>query len=295
MGELRTINADQIDKPYVLLRPVRKTSVEYLELKDSIETHGFNQSILVRPRENGRYEVVDGFWRFSVALEIGLKQVPCIVEDHTDDEVLAAQIRMNEVRKQTNRLELARHLRRMQKSDPNLRISDLAMRCSKTEQWIHRQLNLLRIDKKYQPLVETGEITASNAYILAKLPRKFQGKVISQAASMSNLEFEKFAIGYIQQAMTDARDKKLYDVFVKDFEPVPYLRAYQEVITEYRKLIVAPVRIVTENVTCPIEAWRLALEWALNMDPDGIEAQRARATKRLKTLNKEEERIDNLD
>ena len=75
------IPIDSIIEPRTVLRLVDKDSVEYLELRDSIEAEGFWNSIAVRPaKDEGNYEIIDGLYRHTCARELGLKSIPCIIK-----------------------------------------------------------------------------------------------------------------------------------------------------------------------------------------------------------------------
>ncbi len=65
----RLIPLDEIVEPWVVLRPVNRASLEYLELRDSLAAVGFINSICVRPstRKPGKVEVVDGLYRYTGA------------------------------------------------------------------------------------------------------------------------------------------------------------------------------------------------------------------------------------
>ena len=74
------IPIDYIVEPRTVLRLVDRDSVEYLELRDSIEAEGFWNSIAVRPaKDEGKYEIIDGLYRHTCARELGLTSIPCII------------------------------------------------------------------------------------------------------------------------------------------------------------------------------------------------------------------------
>ena len=87
-----------IDTPPVLLRPVDRLSLDYIELRDSIAEHGVLSSISVRPKRD-RFEVIDGMYRLSCAIDIGLKAIPATVKHGvTDEELPLLQIQANACR-----------------------------------------------------------------------------------------------------------------------------------------------------------------------------------------------------
>ena len=84
------------------------TSERYALLVKSISTLGFLQPILVRPLDNGQYEIVDGAHRVKAAKEAGLTEVTAILRDDTSEELAkAAQLGFNAIRGNQNLAEVA--------------------------------------------------------------------------------------------------------------------------------------------------------------------------------------------
>lgn len=77
------------------------------DLKASIEAKGVLEPILVRPREGGRFTIISGERRFRAAMEAGLADVPCIVLDVNDAEVVEIALIENLQRKDLSPLEEA--------------------------------------------------------------------------------------------------------------------------------------------------------------------------------------------
>jgi len=77
------------------------------DLKASIEAKGVLEPILVRPREGGRFTIISGERRFRAAMEAGLADIPCIVFDVSDAEVLEIALIENLQRKDLSPLEEA--------------------------------------------------------------------------------------------------------------------------------------------------------------------------------------------
>ncbi|HEY3169361.1 MAG TPA: ParB/RepB/Spo0J family partition protein [Thermoanaerobaculia bacterium] len=85
-----------------------RTSVGDLsELKDSIESKGVLEPLLVRPLPGGRYRIIAGERRFRAAMEAGLAEVPCIELDVSDSEVLEIALIENLHRKDLHPFEEA--------------------------------------------------------------------------------------------------------------------------------------------------------------------------------------------
>ncbi len=72
---------------------------ELRKLEESIRMQGVLDPILVRPKENGRYEIVSGHRRRKASELIGLKKIKCIIKDYTDDEAIINMVDSNLHRK----------------------------------------------------------------------------------------------------------------------------------------------------------------------------------------------------
>ena len=81
-----TIPADQVypyaRQPYTIERP----TPDLVRLMDSIERIGIAEPLIVRPREAGGYEIISGHRRDYCAKVVGLKAIPAIVREYTDEE-----------------------------------------------------------------------------------------------------------------------------------------------------------------------------------------------------------------
>lgn len=65
------------------------------ELVESIRQQGILSPVLVRPVENGRYEMISGHRRLHAASIVGLKKIPAIVRELNDDEAVIAMVNAN--------------------------------------------------------------------------------------------------------------------------------------------------------------------------------------------------------
>ena len=287
--EFRLIPLDQIIEPWVVLRVVNRESIEYLELRDSLAVVGPLNSICVRPsvRRPGCYEVVDGLYRHTAAVELRLPALPCIVKHNlTDDDVLAIQIQANALRPETTAVEYARQIKRImdaltarQAADATL--ADVSNLIHKNVDWIADQLRLLVLRPDIQKAVERGEIPLKSAYILAKLPRLHQGQLVELAKTASAREFVPVATRLLKQIQEAARQGRLHD-FCKDFEPVPHLRPLKEVLAEYREHGLGGLALTKAGSQTAVDGWYLALEWTLNLDEESIRQQREKVLARTR-------------
>ena len=76
--------------------PFRVASDEEMEqLKESIREYGVLSPLLVRPREDGRYEIVSGHRRKAACEALGITELPVLVRDMTDDEAVILMVDSN--------------------------------------------------------------------------------------------------------------------------------------------------------------------------------------------------------
>jgi len=72
----------------------------------SVRAHGIIEPLVVRPLEDGRYEIVAGERRYRAALEAGLTEVPVVVREADDQEAFALAMAENTVRRDLDPLEV---------------------------------------------------------------------------------------------------------------------------------------------------------------------------------------------
>lgn len=76
--------------------PFRVASGEEMEqLKESIREYGVLSPLLVRPRGDGRYEIVSGHRRKAACEALGITELPVLVRDMTDDEAVILMVDSN--------------------------------------------------------------------------------------------------------------------------------------------------------------------------------------------------------
>lgn len=288
--EIRDIPTDQIVAPWVILRPVNRASVDYLELRDSVAAVGFINSICVRPspRKAGLMEVVEGLHRHAVACELKLPAMPCIVKHGlTDEDVLALQIQGNALRPETTPLEYAKQIRKIMQArsaqkGADVGIIEVSNLIHKNPTWIGQQLGLLSLHPKVQKTVARGEVPLESAYALTRVISRRQCQFLDLARTMSAKDFVPLVAAWVKRYKEAVRQGKLDD-FYAEFSPQPHLRWLKEVLAEYERHDVAASALTKRNCQTPLEGWRLALQWVLHLDPESVNEQRERVAERLRT------------
>ncbi len=147
---------------------------ELEELADSIRQNGVLQPLLVR-KVGSSYEIVAGERRYQAAQRAGLKELPVIIREISDDEVFKLALIENLQRSDLSPLEEANGYRQLIK-ERGLTQEELAKILSKSRSTITNTLRLLDLPEEVQRLVEEGELTAGHARAILAVPSE-EGRI----------------------------------------------------------------------------------------------------------------------
>lgn len=289
--KLEDIPVSLLLEPWVLLRPVRRETVEYLELRDSLDRDGPLGSISARhsPRFPGKYETIAGNWRRTAVTELGWDTYPCIIlHGITDERVLALQIIENAVGFETTPVEYSRQLKRIFDRRPDLTMAEVSRQVGKNPTWVKDKLSLLKLPKVVQQMVDRGEIPLQSAYMLAKLPHGARDEHVQNACMMSPKKFCALAAGLIKQWQEQIHQGKMDERYMPRFEPQAYLRNLTELKTELDAPQIGALVIAAEGCKTLTDAWNAALKWSLHLDKQSADEQIALSrTKYQRTVESE--------
>jgi ParB family transcriptional regulator, chromosome partitioning protein len=136
------------------------------ELSDSIRQKGVVQPLIVRPSAvAGQYEIVAGERRWRAAQLAELHQVPVLVREYSDEEVLEIAIIENIQRADLNALEEALAFQQLMERFGHTQ-EKLAATLSRSRSHIANTLRLLSLPESVQKLLRDGELTAGHARAL---------------------------------------------------------------------------------------------------------------------------------
>lgn len=246
------------------LRPVRQTTLEFIQLYHSIERGGLLQPILVRPskRYDG-FEVVDGAHRLTIYQLLKRETIECMVRDMSDEEVLSAQVAANTQRIKTLDSELARRLWRMAK-DNDIRM--IASVMGKSVSWVQKVCNMERLKPVILKLFDLGKITFRQACLLARIPRKHQEECIGLDEHQLKHVIRELRIGGSKPDPPTLS---------------PIFRSLQAILEEENTPTEAGSIIMGETDGKPVSVWRAALRWVMQLD----EPTKKRRRKKLDNRN----------
>ncbi len=152
------------------------------ELAASIERHGVIQPLVLRRLGKG-YEIVAGERRWRAARIAGLKEIPCIVKELSDEENMLLAIIENMQREDLNPIEEAEGIRQMIDTY-GLTQEQVSYSVGKSRPYISNSLRLLKLPDKVQELAAEGKISTGHARALAGVKnRQTQIELAMRAAA----------------------------------------------------------------------------------------------------------------
>ena len=163
------------------------------ELADSIKENGVIQPIIVAKRGTG-YRIVAGERRWRASRLAGLKTIPAIVRDLTDQQTMEQALIENIQRQDLNPLEEAFAMDNLMK-EHGLTQEQLAKKLGKSRPAIANTLRLINIDESLQDFIRNGDLSAGHARaLLAITDREEQKKAadVVMTKEMSVRETEEY-------------------------------------------------------------------------------------------------------
>lgn len=134
------------------------------ELSDSIKQVGLIQPILVQDRKD-HYEIIAGERRWRAAKMAGLKEVPVIIRDYSEQEIMEISLIENIQREDLNPIEEAQAYKRLLE-EFHLKQDEVAERVSKSRTAVTNSMRLLKLGEKVQQMVIDEMISTGHARAL---------------------------------------------------------------------------------------------------------------------------------
>jgi len=162
------------------------------ELADSIKQFGVISPILVQDKKD-YYQIIAGERRWRAAKLAGLKEVPVIIRDYTEQEIEEISLIENLQREDLNAIEEAQAYKRLMDKF-NLKQDELAERVSKSRTAVTNSMRLLKLSEKVQEMLINGMISSGHARALLAVDDAEQQYTLAQQAfdeSLSVRDIEK--------------------------------------------------------------------------------------------------------
>lgn len=174
------------------------------ELADSIKQFGIIQPLVVQKKDK-YYEIIAGERRWRAARIAGLKEVPVIIKDYSEQEVVEIALIENIQREDLNPIEEAQAYKRLLE-EYNLKQDEVAERVSKSRTAVTNSMRLLKLSDKVQEMLIDEMITSGHARaILAIEDEKLQYEIAERVMDekLSVRETEKLV-----KAINNPKKKK---------------------------------------------------------------------------------------
>ena len=161
------------------------------ELADSIQEHGLIQPIVLRKSGKG-YEIVAGERRWRACRKAGLKEIPCIIKELTDEENMLIAIIENMQREDLNPIEEAEGLNQMIVTY-GLTQAEVSKSVGKSRPYITNALRLLKLPEEIREMLSEGKLTTGHARAIAGVNGKaaqikIAEKVVKEGLSVREIE-----------------------------------------------------------------------------------------------------------
>ncbi len=161
------------------------------ELADSIREHGLIQPLLVRPLDDGSYQIVAGERRWRASRLAGLEKVPVVVKELSDNETMELALIENLQREDLNPIEEAEGYKTLMETY-SMTQEQVAKRVGKSRPAVANALRLLGLERWESEALSKGEISSGHARALMGIPdsevRKTAFELAKGGASVRELE-----------------------------------------------------------------------------------------------------------
>ena len=189
------------------------------ELADSIKQFGLLQPILVQDRKD-HYEIIAGERRWRAAKLAGLKEIPVIIREYSEQEIAEISLIENIQREDLNPIEEAQAYKRLL-TEFNLKQDEVAERVSKSRSAVTNSIRLLKLSDEVQQMLIDDMISTGHARALLAVESPEEQYNLAQ-----RIFDEKLSVRDIEKLMRDnqkpskpkpKQDKSL-EVIYKDIE-----------------------------------------------------------------------------
>ena len=211
MEEFKIVQIKDIQKnPY---QPRKEFSEEKIqELAQSIKENGLIQPIIVRKSPVLGYEILAGERRYRASIAAGLSEVPVIVKQLSDQDMMLHSIIENLQRENLNPIEEAKAYQSL--IDKGFTHTEIAEKIGKSRPYITNLVRLLGLPKHILTEVESGRLSQAHARLLIQLSSDKQDKLLNR------IQTENLSVRQVEQILqkTKKSSRKEKDHFVKDEE-----------------------------------------------------------------------------
>ena len=159
------------------------------ELASSIKEHGVFQPIIVKKSIKG-YEIIAGERRVKASQIAGLEEIPAIIREFNDTEMMEIALLENLQRENLNAIEESMAYKKLLET-LGLTQEELAKRLGKSRSHITNMLGLLNLPEEIQTQISDKKISMGHARVLSKLDNKEQQQELAEKVISEGLSVRK--------------------------------------------------------------------------------------------------------
>ena len=187
-----------------------------MELADSIKQFGILQPLIVQKKKD-YYEIIAGERRWRAAKLAGIKEVPIIVKEYTDQEIVEISLIENIQRENLNPIEEAMAYKRLLE-EFSLKQDEVAERVSKSRTAVTNSMRLLKLSPRVQQMIVDDMITTGHARALLAIDDEEQQYILANKIfdeKLSVRETEKL-VKALKNPKKEVKKTKIERTFVYD-------------------------------------------------------------------------------
>ena len=208
-----------------------------IELAESIKQFGLLQPILVQDRKT-YFEIVAGERRWRAAKIAGLKEVPVIVRNLTEQEIVEISLIENIQRENLNPIEEAMAYKRLL-TEFDLKQDEVAERVSKSRTAVTNSMRLLKLCDEVQQMIIDDMITTGHARALISIEDKEQQYAIAQ-----KIFDEKLSVRDVEKLVKDMNKPVKEKKEVKKDKSLEII--YRDIEEKLKQALSTKVEIITK-------------------------------------------------
>lgn len=208
------------------------------ELADSIKQYGVISPILVQDRKT-YYEIIAGERRWRAAKLAGLKEVPVIIKDFTEQEIVEISLIENIQRENLNPIEEAQAYKRLL-TEFNLKQDEVAERVSKSRTAVTNSMRLLKLCDEVQQMIIDDMISTGHARALITIEDPEQQYTIAQ-----KVFDEKLSVRDVEKLVKNLNKPEKVKKAVSEDKSLEII--YQNIEEKMKQLLGTKVSIVSKG------------------------------------------------
>ena len=189
------------------------------ELKESIEKNGLLQPIIVKKAVKGYY-IIAGERRYRAFELLGKKEIPAIIKEMTDEEMMVFAVLENLQREDLSALEESESYKNLM-DKMSLTQEELAKKLGKSRPYIANSLRLLKLPTEIKNKLEQGVISTAHARTLLSLKTKKAMEDVCTLVierKMSVRELEEYVAKLLKPK--EVKKTKAKDIFIEEQENI---------------------------------------------------------------------------